>query len=215
MSTAPNGTEAEDDKALARLGISPNRLFRKEEAEETTAPNETQTVDLTAAENSPVKKKNKSANVPSLVKESNQCTTKSFSIAKTVNKYDHPCTYMEAAITLTKEDKPKEFITAIKSLLADGKILDPHFALALLKRDIATKTPKPSQQRMTCWSILRTLDSIPTPLEIGFPRRRRIGKEITHPKKQATGTMQPRRISSVIRQCILQSQSQQTSSPVT
>jgi hypothetical protein len=39
--------EAEDDEALARFGISPNHLFGKEEAEETT------TVDLTAAENSP------------------------------------------------------------------------------------------------------------------------------------------------------------------
>ena len=64
-------TKAEDDEALARLGISPNHLFGKEEAEETTEPNETQTVDLTAAENSPVRKKNKSANVPSSVKESN------------------------------------------------------------------------------------------------------------------------------------------------
>ncbi len=89
-----------------------------------------------------MKKKNKSANVPSSVKKSNRYTTKSFSIAKTVHKYDHPCTYVEAAITLTKEDKPKEFITAIKSLLANGKILDPHFALAPLKRDIVTKTPK-------------------------------------------------------------------------
>jgi len=128
-------TEAEDNEALARLGISPNHLFGKEEAEETTAPNETQTVDLTAAQNSPVKKKNKSANVPSSVKESNRYTTKSFSIAKTVQKYDHPHTYLEAAITLTKEDKPKEFIAAIKSLLANGKILDPHFALAPLKHD--------------------------------------------------------------------------------
>jgi hypothetical protein len=87
-----------------------------------------------------VKKKNKSANIPSSVKGSNRYTTKSFSIAKTVHKYDHPRTYVEAA---TKEDKPKEFIAAIKSLLANGKILDPHFALAPLKRDTATKTTTP------------------------------------------------------------------------
>ena len=49
---------------------------------------------------------------------------------------------MEAAITLTKEDKPKEFIAAMKSLLANGKILDPHFALSPLKHDIATTKPK-------------------------------------------------------------------------
>jgi hypothetical protein len=136
-------TEADEEEALARFGISPNHLFGKEEEEETTTPNDTQTVDLTAAENSPVKKKTKSASVlPSLVKESNRYTTKSFSITKTVHKYDHPRTYVEAAITLTKEDKPKEFIAAIKSLLANGKILDPHFALAPLKRDTTTKTPK-------------------------------------------------------------------------
>ena len=136
-------TEADEEEALARFGISPNHLFGKEEEEETTTPNDTQTVDLTAAENSPVKKKTKSASVlPSSVKESNRYTTKSFSITKTVHKYDHPRTYVEAAITLTKEDKPKEFIAAIKSLLANGKILDPHFALAPLKRDTTTKTPK-------------------------------------------------------------------------
>ena len=142
--TQTNGdwTKADEEEALARFGISPNHLFGKEEEEETTTPNETQTVNLTAAENSPVKKKTKSANVPSSVKESNRYTTKSFSITKTVHKYDHPRTYVEAAITLTKEDKPKEFIAAIKSLLANGKILDPHFALAPLKRDTTTKMPK-------------------------------------------------------------------------
>ena len=85
-------TEADEDEALARFGISPNHLFGREEEEVTTAPNKTQTVDLTAAENSPVKKKTKSANVPSSVKESNLYTTKSFSITKTVHKYDHPRT---------------------------------------------------------------------------------------------------------------------------
>ena len=80
-------------------------LFGKEEAEETTASNETQTVDLTAAENTPAKKKTKSADVPSSVKESNGHTTKNLSIARTVHKYDHPLTYVEAAITLMKEDK--------------------------------------------------------------------------------------------------------------
>jgi hypothetical protein len=123
-------TKAEDKEALARHGISPNHLFRKEAGETTEegkeAPYKTKTVDLTAAENSPEKKRTKSAKVPSLVKESNQYTTKSFSIATTAYKYDHPRTYMEAAITLTKEDKPKEFIAAIKLLLSTGKILDPN-----------------------------------------------------------------------------------------
>jgi hypothetical protein len=43
---------------------------------------------------------------------------------------------LEAAITLTKEDK------AIKLLLSNGKILDPNFALAPLKCNTATKIPK-------------------------------------------------------------------------
>ena len=47
---------------------------------------------------------------------------------------------MEAAITLTKDDKPKEFIAAIKLLLTNGTILDSHFALAPLKPDTSTKT---------------------------------------------------------------------------
>jgi hypothetical protein len=37
-----------------------------------------------------------------------------------------------------KEDKPKEFIAAIKLLLTNGQILDPKFALAPLKHDEAT-----------------------------------------------------------------------------
>jgi hypothetical protein len=209
-----NWTKAEDDEALERLGISPNHLFGKEEAEETTVPNETHTVDLTVAGNFPAKKKNKSADVLRSVKESNQYTTKSFSITKTVHKYDHPRTYVEAAIALMKEDKPKEFIAAIKSLLVNGKILDPHFALAPLKRDVGTH-PNSLQQRRTCRSTLRTSDSMPTPREIGFSRRRRIGKETTHPKKQVTGTMQPRRVSSAIWLCILQSRLQPTYRPVT
>ncbi len=141
-----NWTEAEDKEALAGHGISPNHLIEKEAGETTEAgkeaPYKTKTVDLTAAENSPEKKRTKSAKVPSLVKESNRYTTKDFSIATTAYKYDHPRTYVEAAITLTKEDKPKEFIAAIKLLLSNGKILDPNFALAPLKRATATKKPK-------------------------------------------------------------------------
>jgi hypothetical protein len=41
-----------------------------------------------------------------------------------------------------KEDKPKEFIAAIKLLLINGQILDPMFALAPLKHNEATTKPK-------------------------------------------------------------------------
>jgi hypothetical protein len=40
---------------------------------------------------------------------------------------------VEAAICLTSDDKPKEFILAIKLLLQNSKILDQNFGLAPLK----------------------------------------------------------------------------------
>jgi hypothetical protein len=109
------------------------------------APDKTTTVDLTAPENSPERKRTKNTDGPSSIKESNRYTTKSFSIATTAHSYNHPRTFVEAAIALTKEDKPRKFIAAIKLLLSNGKILDPNFALAPLKRDTAMKKPKGSR----------------------------------------------------------------------
>ena len=111
-----NWTEAEDTGAITRFGISPNHLLgiKAEETTtttttepttkeaETAAPDETTTVDLTAPENSPKRKRTKNINVLSSIKESNWYTTKSFSIATMAHSYDHPCTFVEAAITLTK-----------------------------------------------------------------------------------------------------------------
>jgi hypothetical protein len=94
-----------------------------------------------AAENSPKKKRSKN-DVPSSVKESNRYTTKSFSIPPTTHTYSHLRTFVEVAITLTKEDKLKEFIAAIKLLLTNGKIMDTNFALAPLKHNTTTKKPK-------------------------------------------------------------------------
>jgi hypothetical protein len=99
-------------------------------------------VNLTAAENSPNKKTSKRAEVPSGLKASNRYTTSSFSAAKISHKYTHPRTFVEASITLMKEDKPKEFIAAIKLLLINRQILDPMFALAPLKHNKATTKPK-------------------------------------------------------------------------
>ncbi len=78
-------TDAEDAEALARHSISPNHLFGKECKEATgekgTAPTEqgaegtkiyeNTTVDLTAAENSPNKKRSKSTEALSWMKTSN------------------------------------------------------------------------------------------------------------------------------------------------
>ncbi len=76
------------------------------------------------------------------MKASNRYTTSSFSVAVSAHEYTHPRTFVEASITLMKEDKPKEFIAAIKLLLTNGQILDPMFALAPLKHDEATTKPK-------------------------------------------------------------------------
>jgi hypothetical protein len=149
-------TDTEDEEALARHGISPNHLFgkdREESIEATgTAPTELGTertkihgstaVNLTAAENSPNKKKSKRAEVPCGMKASNRYTTSSFSVAKIAHKYTQPRTFVEASITMTKEDKPKEFITAIRSLPTNGQILDPMFTLDLLKHNEARTKPK-------------------------------------------------------------------------
>ena len=43
---------------------------------------------------------------------------------------------------MMKEDKPKEFIAAIKLLLTNRQILDPTFALAPLKHNEAMTKPK-------------------------------------------------------------------------
>ncbi len=91
-------TGAEDERALARHGISPNHLFGKDREESTEATgtaltelgtertkiDESTTVNLTAAENSPNKKTSKRAEVPSGTKASNRYTTSSFSMAKTL-----------------------------------------------------------------------------------------------------------------------------------
>jgi hypothetical protein len=90
-------------------------------------------------DNSPVKKKTKGT---SSVKVTTRYTTKNFSITQPAHTYVNPRTFVEAAITLTKDDKPKEFIVAIKLLLTNGKILDSHFALAPLKPDTPTKKTK-------------------------------------------------------------------------
>ena len=76
------------------------------------------------------------------MKASNRYTTSSFSVAKIAHKYTHPHTFVEASITLMKEDKPKEFIAAIKLLLTNGQILNPMFALAPLKHNKAMTKPK-------------------------------------------------------------------------
>jgi len=155
--------DTEDVEALARHGISPNHLFGKDHEESTgTTPteqdhakgaknNESTTVDLTAAENSPDKKESKRVEEPSGMKASNCYTTSSFSVAKIAHKYTHPRTFVEAAITLIKEDKPKELIAAIKYLLTNGQILDPNFARAPLKHNKATTKPK----------LITTIDDVP------------------------------------------------------
>jgi hypothetical protein len=63
----------------------------------------------------------------------NRYTTKGFAIPCTIHVHSHPITYVEAAICLTSDDRPKEFIMAIKLLLRNATYLDPHFGLVPLK----------------------------------------------------------------------------------
>jgi len=129
------------------------------------------------------------------MKASNRYTTSSFSVAKIAHKYTHPRTFVEASITLMKEDKLKEFIAAIKLLLTNGQILDPTFALAPLKHNEATTKPK----------LITAIDDVPINFShLGqyafmfgnriFEKKRKTGKERTtatpSPKRQIriTGT---------------------------
>jgi len=123
-----NPTEAEDHRA--RHGIQRSNLFGNPSA--ATAGEESEpAIDLTM--NSPTKKKIKGAKVIGSQKPFNRYTTKPFMIPSTAHVHIHPLTFVEAAISLTSEDKPKEFIVAIKLLLKNAKFLDPTFGLAPLK----------------------------------------------------------------------------------
>ena len=59
-----------------------------------------------------------------------------------VHVHTYAKTFIEAAITLKSDDKPKEFIAAIKLLLANGKYLDSNLALTPLKHNINIMKPK-------------------------------------------------------------------------
>ena len=82
-------------------------------------------------ENSPEKKKTKS--IAGVQKKYNRYTTKGFTIPPTAHAHTHSLTYIKATICLTSDDKPKEFIVAIKLILKNGKYLDHNFGLVPLK----------------------------------------------------------------------------------
>ena len=68
-------------------------------------------------------------------------TTSTFSLTQKVHVHTYAKTFIEAAITLKSADKPKEFIAAIKLLLANGKYLDSNLALTPLKHNINITKP--------------------------------------------------------------------------
>jgi hypothetical protein len=121
------------------------------------------------------------------MKASNRYTTSSFSVAKIAHKYTHPRTFVEAAITLIKEDKPKELIAAIKLLLTNGQILDPNFALAHLKHNEATTKPK----------LITTIDDVPVNFthlgQYAFTSGNRIFEKKKDWKGEMTATPSPKR----------------------
>jgi hypothetical protein len=98
-----------------------------------------ETLDLTG-ENSPFKKKSKNTN--SSLKPNTRYSTSAFSLTQKVHVHTHAKTFIEAAITLKSVDKPKEFIAAIKLLLANGKYLYSNLSLSPLKHNINIKKPK-------------------------------------------------------------------------
>jgi hypothetical protein len=130
-------TEAEDDDILTTHGISPNHLFGKEV--DTLGDTPQETVNLKAEILYPLKKKTKST---SSLRSDTRYTTNPSSLTPKIHVYAFARTFVEAAITLKSEDKPKEFIAAIKLLLTNGKFLDTNFALAPLKHDTKTTKPK-------------------------------------------------------------------------
>ena len=130
-------TEDEDDRCLQTHGISPNHLFAKDA---TDVPEKLmETLDLTW-ENSPFKKKSKNTN--SSLKPKTRYSTSAFSLTQKVHVHTYAKTFIEAAITVKSEDKPKELIGAIKLLLANGKYLDSNLALSPLKHNINITKPK-------------------------------------------------------------------------
>jgi hypothetical protein len=139
---------AEVAEHLARHGMQPNQLF-EENLETPTKEATAKVLDLSG--NSPDKKKIKSMAGVLWTVTSNRYTTKGFSLTLTAHPYSHPLTYVEATICLTLEDKPKEFINAIKLLLQNTKFLDPNFGLAPLKNT----TGKPIR-------IITTEDNVPS-----------------------------------------------------
>jgi hypothetical protein len=105
--------------------------------------------------NSPQKKKTKST--AGVLWTGNQYTTKGFNMppTPTAHVYSHPLTYMEAAICLTSDNKPKEFILTNKLLLQNAKFLDQNFVLAPLKN-------LPSKQT----KIIIAGDNIPSNIQL-------------------------------------------------
>ena len=115
--------DEEEADHLARHGVQANNLFG-DDIQEVATP----TIDL--SENLPEKKKTKS--IAGAQKKYNRYTTKGFTIPPTAHAHTYPLTYVEAAICLTSDDKPKEFIVAIKLILKNAKYLDPNFGLVPL-----------------------------------------------------------------------------------
>jgi hypothetical protein len=153
IAQAHNWTEAEDTEALASSALAPttfseskqkrhlrrrrrNLLRRRPERRHRTMQRQSTSLPLRTP---PRERELRTPTYRAQLRRATVTPQSSFSIATTAHSYNHPHTFVEAAIALTKEDKPREFIAAIKLLLSNGKILDPNFALAPLKRDTAMK----------------------------------------------------------------------------
>jgi hypothetical protein len=134
--TAPHDRTLEDDAPDDAEELQGCQLFGEKTTKTSYHPQATatpqETVDLSG--NSPEKKKTKG---PAGALRAENCysmtTTTKFALPSTTLVHAHPCTYAEAGISLSLEDKPKELIAAIKLLRRNGKYLDPKFGLTPLK----------------------------------------------------------------------------------
>jgi hypothetical protein len=155
------------------------QLFNKPDVATVMDASQAEVVDLSA--NSPEKKKKKG---PAGALKTKNCytttTTAKFAITPTAYVYKNPCTFAEAAISLTSEDKPKKLIAAIKLLLKNEKYLDSNFGLTPLKNVEGTK-PK----------IILTEDNVPLNFtHLGQYRGPQGGKSLSQRKSGRTTTNQ-------------------------
>ncbi len=167
---------------LERHGITTKDLFGKgamallfnkpdQSTVATDVSQKEEVVDLSA--NSQDKKKKRG---PAGALRTDNCytttTTAKFAITPTVHLYKNPHTFVEGAIKLTLEDKPKELILSFKLILKNGQYLDSNFGLTPPKKVKGTKS-----------KVILKEDDVPTNFTHLGQYMGTSGRQIFEPKK--------------------------------